>query len=70
MNIHEIRQKIKSAGKSGRGLDGLILVGIIVVMGVIAFCLGRLSVSPEDRDTPYVKIIVPNQNLLVPSEAK
>lgn len=64
MNIHEIRQKIKSAGKSGGGLDSLILMGIITAMGIIAFCLGRLSVSPENRETPYVKIIVPDARLI------
>jgi hypothetical protein len=60
MNIHEIKEKIKSE----RVGELIVLISLILLVGIIAFGLGRLSVLPEHKDIPYVNIMTPDAKLV------
>jgi hypothetical protein len=60
MNIHEIGEKIKSWDGLGRVVGAFTAL----LLGIVAFGLGRLSVLPQDTNKPYVKIVTPSGELL------
>ena len=64
MNIHEIREKIKPQLGFGVWVEYVMLGGIIVMVGLIAFGLGRLSVLPDQRDPASIKIVTSGGDVL------
>ncbi len=60
MNIHENWEKIKS----GRAGEYIFIITLILLVGLAAYLLGRISVLPQNKNIPYVNITTPDGTFL------
>lgn len=60
MNIHEISEKIKGVGIG----EQIAFLGLILLVSLGSFYLGRIDVLPQHKDVPYVNIYTPNGELV------
>lgn len=63
MNIPKFSEKIKSLGGGGQG-SLFIHIGILLVIALLSFEFGRLSITPQNIKNSSVLITLPDKTLL------